>query len=396
MPPLEGQELLVRDAGDDLGGLLLLEFGHSMDALVDINGADGTERWRYQSAGYLNQEFTVNSEGDIGIVETVSNPPGSALLVLNGLTGEIRYRIPFPSSSTTVKNFQCKSGNDLRNVRPSRAGSIFTNIDGNMYVQVETHNETADALPCQAGQYVFDNSLSLLRVTADGRAEWTRFAEIHSDSSGRYVAQPRLFAGESIPDGLGGMLAAWNFFSPGVKDGEKEHLEARLTRVGPEGQFDYTLPMAGWSEDPTALWAENMVLGDENTLYATDKHVLVNFHVPTGEVKWVRKPPTGGIDIDWATAGGGILVSNQGRIDAFTSDGNGQIVPWSVEASNPDDIALVQFDVFDRTPLAPLQVRDIQPNLTGGLLAVEERPPAGRGTVSEFVFSGRGRQATNQ
>jgi len=382
--PLKGQTILVRDSGDGFGGLLLLEFGHSADSLVDLRGSDGSERWRYQSAGYLNQNYTVNFQGDIGIVETVSNPPGSALLVLNGKTGDLRYRIPFPASSTTIHNFKCSLGNDMVNIRASRAGSVFTNTDGNMYVQVEVHKETTNALPCKVGEYIFDNYLDLLRVTPNGEAEWTRFAEVHSDANGPFQAQPRLFAGESIPDGLEGVLAAWNYFFPGTKNGEEPHLEARLTRLGPAGQADYTLPMPGWSLDPTALWDENMVLGDEHTLYAINRHVLISFHVPTGELKWARQPPTGEIALDWATAGGGVLVSSQGRLGHFDHDGNGKALPWTIEASNPDDIGLVQFDLFDHTSSAPLQVRIIQPNLAGGFLAVEDSPPAGQGTLFQF------------
>jgi len=384
--PVKGQPILVRDAGDDLGGLLLLEFGGSADSIVDLNGSDGSERWRYRSSGYLNQNFTVNFQGDIGIVETLTEPVGSALLVLNGSTGEVRYRIPFPTSSTTIKDLKCSQGNDLINTRPSRGGSVFTNTDGNMYVQVEVHNEAADMLPCKVGEYVFDNSLSLLRVTPNGETEWTRFADIHSDANGPFQVQPRVFAGETIPDGLGGELATWTYFFPGTKEGEKPHQEARLTRLGPQGQFDYTLPIPGWNANPEALWDDDMVLGEEDTLYAINKYILVSFHIPTGEVKWVRQPPVGEIQIDWSTAGGGLLVSNQGRLSHFDKNGYGQPLPGTVDASNAEDIGFLQFDLFDHSPSAPLQLRSIEIYEFGSFLAVEDGPPLGRGTVLQLTY----------
>ena len=141
---------------------------------------------------------------------------------------------------------------------------MFTNTDGNMYVQVEVHNETAEALPCNV---VSTCLIILYRCCVGG--PWpngvNRFAELHSDADGPYVAQPRFFAGESIPDGLGG-ASRMELYFPGHKGGEKPHMKPAL-HVSSVGQFDYTLPMpAGALIRP--LYGRKHGVREEDTLYA--------------------------------------------------------------------------------------------------------------------------------
>jgi hypothetical protein len=378
--------LFVRDSGDGGGGLLFLERGATSDALVDIRGIDGHETWRFNSTGRLAANWTVNYEGDIGVVETLNNPPSSSLLVLNGQNGVIRFRIPFPNSSSQVQNFKCVDGNNLLNVRASRAGSVFTSSDGNMYVQVEVLNEsTRSGCGSQQGSHAFENTLSLLEVNPEGVASWHEFEQIHSDGNGNFRAQERAFAGESIPDGLGGVLAAWTYFFPGVKGGEKPRSETRLSRIGPSEQRDFTLPMTYWTPGLTGLFDRNMVLGEGNVLYATNGRALVSFQIVSGEIKWVRQPPTGEIEIHHTTAGGGILVSNQGHLTYFDAEGGGVNLPWTAEtAGNGSEVGLVQTDPVTHASAPVLSLREVELYSSGHFIAVEAGTPTNPGRFVMF------------
>jgi hypothetical protein len=211
------------------------------------------------SEGRLAKDWTIDFRGDVGIVETLPNPISSALLTISGTTGTVRYRTPFPESSSTINGFRCQDPirNVLTNIRPSRAGSVFTNTDGNMYLQVEMHVESTELEACKGKQYSFDDTLALLRVSPDGEAEWKTFERIHADGAGDFTVQARVFAGETIPDGLGGVLAAWTYGFPGTKEGEKAHFEARLSRIGDKDQADFTLPMPFWTPGITSLFDGN-------------------------------------------------------------------------------------------------------------------------------------------
>jgi outer membrane protein assembly factor BamB len=384
--PLDGKSILLNDTGDGFGGLLLLERGRFRDSIVDLNGADGRELWRYRSTGRLSKEWTVNYEGDVGIVETLTEPPSAALLMLDGKTGDVRFKIPFPNSSTTIYNFTCTPGNTLVNLRPSRAGSVFTSSDGSMYTQVEIHNESQDPPECGKGKgsYSFENSLQLLRVAPQGETEWKTFQQIHADGQGHFVVQPRVFAGESIPDGLGGVLAAWTYFFPGAAGGEKPRYEARLSRIGSAGQQDYRMPMDIWTPGINTLFFENMILGEKNRLYATNGKIVFQFDIPSSQLRWVRQPPSGDVRLQFAAAGGGFVLSNAGRLHYFDAEGNGMDFSCTVPTSNLDDVGLAQYDLFDQTPLPALLLRYVAFHGGGFYYAVEEGEPNGRGTLISF------------
>jgi hypothetical protein len=82
--------------------------------------------------------------------------------------------------------------------------------------------------------------------------------------------------------------------------------------------------MSGWSSDPTSIFDENMVLGENNTLFATDGHSPLSFDVPAGTVNWILHFQPGTVQLQYATSGGGVgvLVANAGRlgyVDSVTS-----------------------------------------------------------------------------
>jgi outer membrane protein assembly factor BamB len=384
--PVDGKSILIHTSADDSGGMMLLERGRFRDSLVDLSPSDGSELWRYSSEGRLAKNWTVNGNGDVGIVEALSKPPSSALLILNARTGQLRFHIPFPTSSSTLDGFRCQDPrrNILKSFSPSDSGAIFTSNDTNIYVQVETRVESVVIEACQGKQYSFDDTLALLRVTPAGETDWRTFQHIHADGPGDMVAQPRAFAGESIPDGLGGVLAAWTYFSPDNSGGQIR-TEARLSRIGPSGQQDFTLPMPYWTKGINSFFDENMILGEGNVLYAINGPQLLRFDIQAGEVNWVRHPPTGQVELHHSTRGGGLLVSNAGRLVYFDAQGNGVDIPWTVAVSNPQDVGLVQKNLFDQSPMEPLQLKDVQLSWAGEFFAVEDGAPFGHGALLSFT-----------
>jgi outer membrane protein assembly factor BamB len=381
--PVDGQNILLQAVGDEWGGLLLLERGRFRDSLVDLNPVDGSEAWTYHSKGRLTNELTINYFGDVGIVETLQTPASSSLLIINGKTGEIRHRIEFPYSSSTVDGYACKDPkrNIVQNIRPSRSGSVFTNTDGSMYVQIEIHTESVKFEDCKHTEYSFDDTLKLLRASPDGDAEWTTIKDIHADGDGPFVVQSRVFAGESIPDGSGGVLAAWTFSYVDPKDSKKDFYEARLTRIASSGQHEFSLPMPYWTKGIISLFNQNMVLGDGNILYATNGTSLVRFDTDRGVAEWRRTAPTGEIRIHYSAAGGGILVSNMGVMTLFDAKGNGVGLPWTTVSTETAGFTLSQFDFADHKLTAPLKLRDFEVYAPPTYIAIEDGAPNGDGSL---------------
>jgi hypothetical protein len=169
-----------------------------------------------------------------------------------------------------------------------------------------------------------------------------------------------------------------------TKPHEPMRTEARISRISVEDQRDFILPMSFWTSGLDSFFDANMVLGDNNILYATNGVILVRFDTQTGLADWVQQPPTGRIAIDHATAGGGVLVFNAGRVAYFNAKGDGLLFPWSIPSGNSNDIGLTQFDVFDHTPEAPITIRELYYCPLGDYIGVEEGTPTGRGNLLFF------------
>jgi len=155
--------------------------------------------------------------------------------------------------------------------------------------------------------------------------------------------------------------------------------EARISRIGAVDQRDFILPMPFWTPGLNSAFDRNMVLGEDNILYATNGILLVRFDTQTGLADWVRHPPAGVIRLDHATAGGGVLVTNAGELTYFTAKGDGFRIPWSEKTEDLDDIGVIQTDVFDHTLEAPLILREINLFPSLGYLGVEEGASKGHG-----------------
>jgi hypothetical protein len=253
-----------------------------------------------------------------------------------------------------------------------------------MYMQAEVHVESQTSEKCKEKQYSFDNSLSLLRVTPDGETEWKTFQRVHADGEGSFHVQNRLFPGESIPDGFGGVLAAWTLFDPHHDKDKPLNTQARLSRISATAQSDFTLPFVYWTPGVSSFFDSAMVLGEGNFLYATNGAAVARFDTQAGELKWARRAPAGSVKLQHSTTGGGLLVASGGRLVYLDTNGNGAEFPWTVTVLNPQDIGLVQTDPFNHTPLPPLSLREVQFTWLNGFIAVEDGAPYGKGALIYF------------
>jgi hypothetical protein len=94
------------------------------------------------------------------------------------------------------------------------------------------------------------------------------------------------------------------------------------------------------------------------------------------------------LKLQGALADGGLLLTAQGRIVHFNREGDGVQLPQTVAPLKDGDIGLAQFDLFDKTPTKPLQLRDVQPFGTpGAFLAVEDASPTGAGKLIQFMLN---------
>jgi len=85
-----------------------------------------------RSAAYVSSAFPYDAQQDV-----FRCPAGEALRPgailnrghgLNAGTGQMRFRIPFPTSTSTIDGFRCKDSrrNVLKSVSPSEFGAVLT------------------------------------------------------------------------------------------------------------------------------------------------------------------------------------------------------------------------------------------------------------------------------
>jgi outer membrane protein assembly factor BamB len=85
--------------------------------------------------------------------------------------------------------------------------------------------------------------------------------------------------------------------------------------------------MPYWAKGLNSFFNANMVLGEGNVLYASNGPQLLRFNTDSGEVNWVRHPPDGEVKLHYATVGGGLVISNAGRLGLIDAQGNSVAMP---------------------------------------------------------------------
>jgi hypothetical protein len=330
-----GAQAFIRTVPDTQGGVILhFEDASSHSLLADLDPLSGKEVWRYVSPGWLYRTSTTHYDGTLYIVEMQKSPkPETALLGLDTLTGVVKSRVPFPVSQRGEKNFACKPGNDHIVEYPSTAGAPLTSGNASVLVEVEVSSSIRDSQPCDRGGILsISNSLRLLEVKRDGSHQWRTIKEFTYDglpNSEKAKSVPRAIPSEVIPDGRGGVQAAWTYQvgSPVPRS------EARITRISASEMKEFSLPFAGWGGTPWDPADRNMVLGEqsgEQTMgMASVGNLVVGYDVVTGAVKWTWRAEQGRVQIIMALAGNGLLVMNRGEVVEL--DAKGQLTAKSQE-----------------------------------------------------------------
>ena len=309
------------------GAILQFEDAYSRSLLVGLDGPSGKEGWRYDSPGWLYPTSTLHPGGTMYIVEVRQHPtPEAELIGIDTRSGLVKSRLSLPPSHSGQKNIGCKEGNNRIVESAASTGAPMTSGHGSVFVEVEVSSMIHDALPCERGGTLsIDNSLRLLEVKEDGSHEWQTIKQFTYDGPAHAPeaqSVPRPFASEVIPDGKGGVQAAWTYsvLSP------KPRMEARITRVSPSEMKEFSLPFPGWGDPSDA----HMVLGEQTTGMAAVGNQVVAYDVITGAVKWTWHAEEGRAQILMSLAGNGLLIMNRGEVVNF--DANGMLSPQAQEA----------------------------------------------------------------
>lgn len=190
-------------------------------------------------------------------------------------------------------------------------------------------------------------------MTSDGSTTVTQFEEFEWDPvSGQDASARRL-----IPDGEGGVLAAWAKY-------DSSEYEYHIARITSSGLSDFTLP-SGWGGSGYAP-VEEMVLGEDGVAYATNLADLIAFDISSLQTVWSYEIPQeypNGIRIIASAADGGLVAKLRDTSDAdtvvrFDDEGTPTLDSWTGE-----EIEYRIGDIFFGSPSGVSTARYVAPFL---------------------------------
>jgi hypothetical protein len=341
--------------GDNFGGLLLIgsaqNNGLPSGVITDLDGQSGAQAWQYATSGYSSISFgAVGLDGSVYAIETDiqtgdnSGNSYSYLNSFNGVSGGLQARIQLPES---LYYFHCPIETRSQ-YSPAGIGTPAVAPDGSFYIEVASSQSFFES-NCENGPEPFgfstsSSNLSLMRVSPDGGVGFSGL-----DSSSVLSFTP----GDVIPDGQGGVLAAWL----------KPSGTAILADVGSGAQT--TSP----------IQVESMVLGDNNTAFATNGYNVVALSVPSLAPIWTYTSTGGGLSFVTATSGGGVSLEDS-LLGLIQVDANGSPSPPVSGFSNWGPWALGMWPMISNEVLAFV----IGPNVEAALSGYPQS--AGSGTLN--------------
>jgi hypothetical protein len=342
---MSGSLYLQNTYPDSFGGILVSFYDYEgpRSLVVRLDGATGAQSWQYSSPGNLSPDWAIHPDGTIYSVEFTSSgsSPNTAVVAIDGHTGAVRFRVPLPTSQYAYLNWGCSGYNEVHPIT-AMAGAPMVGPNGSVYLEVQVDNWTLEGVLVSGScttHWLSDNILRLLEIHPDGSTTWQDVKSFTHDGPDPIWWLPHATAGQTIPDGEGGVLAGWSY---STWNGEAS--EARVTRLAGTGVTEYSLPLKGWGPASwcSGCWydqyaSRTMALGENGVAFAIrswwapepdlDTAKVVAFDLSTGTLRWAWNSGTIWMDMVAATAGNGLVakvLQDDGTELIARLDANGQ------------------------------------------------------------------------
>ena len=258
------RELLVTG-----GAIVLVEStATGQSALVRSGGTP----WRYQSAGRIQPQLVLTSDGMMIAIEHAAH--GFTQVVLfDSATGRVVARSPVQGGTYLALNVRCIKGAHGAHYVPAQTGPLNP---GNRLVHfgIVTAEDREDFSDCGQVRSSFKRTVMVATISADPpRLETAAVVDARPGDTPPVI---QLF--EVTVDRRGARLLPWS-----VVLGTNPR-EFRVTRLGDDGTREYTLPVAG------KIWLSG---SHDDLAVTTDGTHLIGFNAVTGQVIMARTFPEG-------------------------------------------------------------------------------------------------------
>jgi outer membrane protein assembly factor BamB len=304
--------------GDWFGGAVIAADRANAFTLYAV-GKDGALRWQYEGAG-RRKGLAVSLEHMVHLLSQTAEETVALITGLDELSGVKKYEITLPASSERQANvrrigstftFACTTTSTTNPV-PAVLSHVIVSMDHLAYVAFSQADRTLRASECAPGsnvdpariQMTQDDSITLWQIHDDGTY---RKALVEAISSEQLFSAPFTAVtptGAIIPDGMNGILVSVRAVHRANLGGAPVSADEFVYRVNSAGEVIYKLQLPNY----TGPLRDGMVLGEENSAFATRGGVLIAFNALTGKELWRWDSGLPDVEIYMSMAGGSCAV----------------------------------------------------------------------------------------
>lgn len=312
--------------GDWTGGALIGANLGSSFTLYTV-GKDGKERWRHTFKG-VRKGHAYNLNHLVHVISQSTDATSVTLTGLDEITGAQRFQLDLPSSKETSVNVRrsgastsCASASQSSTL-PIVISKIIVNSDGLAYLAFTQRERSLKSGPCTPGLSLSSHEVNLTRddrvilwqIHPDGRYRSTiieQLRDTHTMSEALPVVSP---TGSVIPDGFGGLLVSMRE--------EQSGQDELVYRLDGQGGVVYRFPLPRY----TGTLHDDMVLGEDNTGFATRGARVVCFSVQDGTELWHWDSDIDDISLVAALANGHVLVQTPTNLLEVGGNGHSRVL----------------------------------------------------------------------
>ncbi len=307
--------------GDNLGGVIVASI-HADSYMVYSVSGDSKIRWQQSFQGVW-RGHALSAEGILHLLTQSANGFEATITALDEATGQQKFSLPLPGSREFHVNIRnrregiiCVPGKAFAGPVTILPSNLFINIDGDAYAAFTVMEMTMEVDECITGTaidlmksyYSAEENLVLWRIHPDGTYQATTIDKymIEHAPAGTPI-KIILPTGAIIPDGFGGVLLSVRWMPGKVMQNIAPEPDEFVYRITAEGGVAYKLQLPQYK----GKLHDEMVLGGEESGFATRGNIIVKFNVRTGAELWEREM-NGPLEIVAALADGGVMVRTIG------------------------------------------------------------------------------------
>jgi outer membrane protein assembly factor BamB len=315
--------------GDWLGGAVIGVNRAGSFAIYDLTG-NGSVRWKYEARGQ-RKGFAISTDDVVHLVGQLEDGTNARVTGVDGKTGGTLYDLAVPESIDRYIGVRehggmltCATGAESKPA-PTAVTRPFVHIDGYAYVAFTQRSRTVAAPPCEPGatpppgdtHITREESLVLWQIHPDGTHRTT---VVEAFSGQQTAAAPVISASPTrsiTPNAMNGVLIPVRVSDRDTWAGAEKTRDDLVYGLDAEGALLYKAAMPRAS----GPLHDEMVLGEDDTAFATRGGILVAFDQRTGKERWRWDSHTPEIEVFAALANGHIAVQTATALVEVDADG---------------------------------------------------------------------------